>query len=83
MVSMETRHPFEILTETGFIGSGSGPDDLSMRYKEELRKLLATKHGEGAGGGDPEDFPPAVADVSASAEDDRAGPEDLSLAARE
>ena len=37
MVPMETRHPFEILTETGFIGSGSGPDDLSMRYKEELR----------------------------------------------
>ncbi|HEX9670037.1 MAG TPA: hypothetical protein VGC93_11200 [Thermoanaerobaculia bacterium] len=43
---METRHPFEILTETGFIGSGRGPADLSMRYKEELRALFAAKHDD-------------------------------------
>lgn len=45
-VREETRHPFEILTETGFIGSGSGPADLSIRYKEELHELLAAKHGD-------------------------------------
>jgi hypothetical protein len=37
--------PLEILTETGFIGSGEGPANLSARYKEELRDLLAAKHG--------------------------------------
>ncbi len=31
-----TRSPLEILTATGFIGSGEGPADLSDRYKEEL-----------------------------------------------
>jgi hypothetical protein len=39
-------HPFEILTETGFIGSGEGRADLSIRYKEELRSLLGTKHDD-------------------------------------
>lgn len=63
MVSMETRHPFEILTETGFIGSGSGPADLSMRYEEELRELLAAKHGDvGAG---PRDIPAGAEDLPA------------------
>ena len=42
----ETGQPFEILTQTGFIGSGKGPVDLSVRYKEELRELLAAKHGD-------------------------------------
>jgi hypothetical protein len=38
-----SSHPFEILSATGFIGSGRGPGDLSIRYKEELRKILAEK----------------------------------------
>ena len=33
-----------ILEGTGFIGSGSGPEDLSERYKEHLAESLATKH---------------------------------------
>ena len=41
-----TRSPLEILTATGFIGSGEGPADLSDRYKEELSVLLAAKHGD-------------------------------------
>lgn len=45
-VQKATRDPFEVLTETGFIGSAEGPSDLSGRYKEELRELLATKHGD-------------------------------------
>lgn len=45
-VRKEARDPFEILTETGFIGSGEGPSDLSERYKEELRELLDAKHGD-------------------------------------
>jgi len=45
-VRKEAGHPFDILTETGFIGSGKGPADLSVRYKEELRELLAAKHGD-------------------------------------
>lgn len=45
-VKKETRDPFEVLTETGFIGSAEGPSDLSGRYKDELRELLAAKHGD-------------------------------------
>lgn len=45
-VQRETRDPFEILTETGFIGSAEGPIDLSGRYKDELHELLAAKHGD-------------------------------------
>jgi len=45
-VRKETGDPFEILTATGFIGSGEGPADLSARYKEEFRELLAAKHGD-------------------------------------
>ena len=45
-VRKEVGHPFEILTEAGFIGSGEGPADLSVRYKDELRRLLAAKHGD-------------------------------------
>jgi hypothetical protein len=45
-VQKETRDPFEVLTETGFIGSAEGPIDLSERYREELRELLAAKHGD-------------------------------------
>jgi len=32
-----------ILEETGFIASGSGPEDLSERYKEHLATSLAMK----------------------------------------
>lgn len=45
-IQKETRDPFEVLSQTGFIGSAEGPSDLSGRYKEELRKLLAAKHGD-------------------------------------
>jgi len=45
-VQKETRDPFEVLAETGFIGSAEGPSDLSARYKEELPGLLAAKHGD-------------------------------------
>jgi len=41
-----TRSSLEILTATGFIGSGEGAADLSERYKEELGELLAAKHGD-------------------------------------
>lgn len=40
------RHPFEVMSETGFIGGAEGPADLSERYKEELREILAAKHGD-------------------------------------
>lgn len=33
-----------ILEESGFIGSGSGPANLSARYKEELNESLSKKH---------------------------------------
>jgi len=33
-----------ILEESGFIASGSGPGDLSERYKEELNESLSKKH---------------------------------------
>ncbi len=36
---------FEILTRTGFIGSGKGPGNLSETYKEELLEILQQKHG--------------------------------------
>jgi hypothetical protein len=42
----EARPAFEILTETGFIGSGSAPPDLSDRYKDDLAEILAAKHGD-------------------------------------
>lgn len=45
-VCKETRDPLRLLTESGFIGSGEGPSDLSERYKEELGEILATKHGD-------------------------------------
>lgn len=45
-IRRETRDPFEVLTETGFIGCGEGPPDLSSRYKDELREILAAKHGD-------------------------------------
>ena len=48
MVPMERRHPFEILTETGFISSGRGPADLSLRYKEELRERGVSSPGRKA-----------------------------------
>lgn len=34
----------EILTRTGFIASGEGPEDLSVNYKDELTRILAEKH---------------------------------------
>lgn len=45
-VRKEALDPLLALTESGFIGSGEGPGDLSERYKEELRDLLAAKHGD-------------------------------------
>lgn len=43
-VHEERRDPFEVLSETGFIGSGEGPSDLSERHDEELKEVLAEKH---------------------------------------
>jgi hypothetical protein len=40
------RDPFAVLSETGFIGSGAGPRDLSERFKEELADSLEAKHGD-------------------------------------
>jgi hypothetical protein len=37
--------PHEVLTASGFVGSGEGPEDLSVRYKGELLDLAA-KHGD-------------------------------------
>ncbi len=36
---------YEILLESGFIGCGEGPGNLSETYKEELLKILEEKHG--------------------------------------
>ena len=33
----------KILEETGFVACASGPSDLSTRYKDELKELLAKK----------------------------------------
>lgn len=33
-----------ILESSGFVGSGTGPADLSERYKDHLLKALARKH---------------------------------------
>lgn len=41
----QRRDPFEVLNETGFIGSGVGPSDLSERTKEELTDSLEAKFG--------------------------------------
>lgn len=40
-----SRSAYEILLESGFIGCGEGPEDLSVNYKEELTRSLAAKHG--------------------------------------
>lgn len=45
-VRKTTRDPYEVLTETGFVGGGEGPADLSARYKDDLRAILAAKHGD-------------------------------------
>lgn len=34
------RSAYEIMTESGFIGGGEGPADLSSRYKDYLGKSL-------------------------------------------
>lgn len=34
-----------ILADVGFVGCASGPEDLSVRYKDELRESLEEKHG--------------------------------------
>lgn len=36
--------PLEVLAETGFIGCGEASPDLSDRYKEDVRSLVAAKH---------------------------------------
>jgi hypothetical protein len=40
-VRREKPSAAEILTATGFIGSGTGDPNLSENYKEELAKLFA------------------------------------------
>ncbi|MGA8262622.1 MAG: hypothetical protein WB783_20630 [Arenicellales bacterium] len=37
--------PAALLRQSGFVGCGSGPADLSERYKEELAQMIGTKHG--------------------------------------
>lgn len=37
--------PFDILSETSFVGSGAGPNDLSERTKDELTESLKAKSG--------------------------------------
>jgi predicted transcriptional regulator len=37
--------PAAVLAETGFIGCGEASPELSDNYKEEARRLAATKHG--------------------------------------
>lgn len=37
---------WEVLSKSGFIGAGSGPEDLSERYKEALTESLESKHGD-------------------------------------
>lgn len=34
-----------VLEESGFVAGGSGPPDLSERYKEHLNRSLRRKHG--------------------------------------
>lgn len=41
----QRRDPFDVLSETGFIGSGAGPSDLSERTKDELTDSLEAKVG--------------------------------------
>lgn len=43
--SQKPGRAFEILTESGFIGRGDGPEDLSETYKEKLLEILEEKHG--------------------------------------
>lgn len=38
--------PAEIFRESGFIGIGEGPEDLSVRYKDYLTEALEEKHGD-------------------------------------
>ncbi len=38
-------HSDKLFKRAGFVGCGDGPEDLSLRYKEELEKTVATKHG--------------------------------------
>ncbi len=44
---VQERRPgaFEILSATGFIGSGEGPEDLSETYQRQLEQGWAAKHG--------------------------------------
>ena len=41
----QRRNPLDILSETGFLGSGAGPSDLSERTKDELTESLEAKFG--------------------------------------
>ena len=36
--------PAEVLSNSGFIGCGEASPDLSERYKETVRELVAAKH---------------------------------------
>jgi hypothetical protein len=40
------RSALEGLRDSGFIASGSGPTDLSERYKDEYADSLAAKYGD-------------------------------------
>jgi hypothetical protein len=37
--------PAEVLKASGFVGCGEAAPDLSERYKEEVKKQVAAKHG--------------------------------------
>ena len=37
------KTPYEILLESGFIGGGEGPEDLSTHYKKYMAEDLAKK----------------------------------------
>jgi hypothetical protein len=43
-ICTEVADARSILEESGFVGGGTGPSDLSERYKENLSQSLAGKH---------------------------------------
>ncbi len=45
-VQENTRSPYEILKESGFIGFAEGPADLSVNHKAYLEKYLTEKYDQ-------------------------------------
>ncbi len=37
--------PEKLLTSSGFVGCGEASEDLSVQYKDELKKTIPAKHG--------------------------------------